>query len=68
METIIKEMEDRPLLISDAAAILGVTPPTVKSYVELGLLTCELTPKGVRVFRESTVIEFKQQRAKKNSA
>jgi excisionase family DNA binding protein len=43
------------LSVSEAAAIIGVHPSTIRDYVERGLLPCRRTPKQHRRFRRSDV-------------
>ncbi len=46
----------------DVARILGVTCASVRAYATKGKLRANRTPSGIRVFSESEVLRFKQER------
>jgi hypothetical protein len=46
----------------DAARILCVTPTRVRQLAEEGILPCERTSTGIRVFHESDVRELRARR------
>lgn len=43
------------LAASDAAALLGVKPATIREYADAGVLPCRRLPGGHRRFRRSDV-------------
>jgi len=50
----------------DVARILGVTCASVRAYETKGQLRANRTPSGIRVFSESEVLRFKQERSARN--
>jgi excisionase family DNA binding protein len=52
-----------PVLTSEAARILEVSPETIRNWERAGILLASKTGSGVRVFDRGDVDALKQQRA-----
>ena len=52
-----------PVLTSEAARILEVSPETIRNWERAGTLSALKTTSGARVFNRSDLFEFKRSRA-----
>ena len=55
-------MAETPLLTSEAAKILDVTPETIRMWERMGKLPAMKTAKGVRLFRREDVDRLRRER------
>lgn len=53
------------LRLSEAAALLGVAPATLRSYCDRGLVAFQQMPNGERRFRRADVVAFKRGEARR---
>ena len=53
---------DQLLLTRDAARILDITPHGVRAMTQRGVLQCERTPSGDRIFRRGDVEKLARER------
>lgn len=60
--------DEQPLLLSDAADILGLAERSVRSLEAAGILHAQRTPRGLRIFRRGDVERVAAERAARREA